>query len=1350
MAKANCFILLCLWCLSFLWLNTPVWGQANFRYLNKKDGLSQASVFSIAQDSTGFLWFGTRDGLNRYDGNMFRVYRQERDQKGLAGNDVRALYTDPLTKHLWVGTLAGLSRYEADEDRFVSYFSDQTERTLWDNVIRAIFRDNSGRLWVGTYRGLNRYHPANDNFQQVNLLTRSGEDDRLDVAFITEDNDGNVYAGTEKGLFILKAGATTWVREPSLSGQHFTCGQFDAEGNLWLGTSSNGVVRWHPKTAAVKEYKNVPAAPGSLSNNRIRALVINSRGDLWVGTFEGLNLLAYGADSFTRFTDSSKGQGPLLHNSIRSLLIDRSDKLWCGTYYGGIHHFDERYNYFTNYQSDPFDNSLNTNVVGAFAQEADGDLWVGTEGGGLNFLDPESGAFSTYQWRVGEQNPVSANNIKALLMDDDILWVGTYRAGLTRFDTKTKARLHYGTDTRSGPVLTSDNVYGLLRERDLLWILTYGGGLNVLDLTSNKMTYFQHEDQGVSSISSDNTRTILRRNGGGYWIGTDFGLNRVTVDETGMPTQFTPYLAEEKVYALAPAKGGVWVGTFSGGLFRCDDEGAVIRRYTTADGLPDNSVFGILETAGGILWLSTGSGLSRFEPDTEVFNNFNETNGLINLEFNFNAAFKTQEGDFLFGGINGFTRFDPMAFSPNLNIPPVVFTRLLRNNQEVAIGEDAGVLNHSLNATTELVFAYDEADFTIEFAALDYFSAGNNHYAYMLEGLDRDWNYSTGETQASYTIQREGEYTFRLLGANSDGVWNPNERQISVVVLPPPWRSWWAYLIYLTLIGLTVFALIRFLRLRHKVQLQEVAKQQQDELMEMKLRFFTNITHEFRTPLTLILGPLEQLLNKTNPKEEVGRQLGLINRNAQRLLNLVNQVLTFRRLATDHEPLRVSECLLTEFMDDVYASFEGVAEIRGIEYQLVHEVDDLYLWCDQSKLEKVFFNLLSNAFKFTPDGGEITVGTARLGEDRVKIWVRDTGIGIPKELHPEVFKRFYEKSVGKQSNIKSSGIGLAVSRKMVELHGGDIYIEECTPPGAKFVVELKLGQEHFSEVVTEFDAPVKEEPQLPGFVEEELMGINTVSETTGGQTILVVDDNEDVRTYVASIFSPQYHVLQATTGKHGLTVARQSLPALVISDVMMPEMDGMAFCHALKNDLEISHIPVILLTARSGQPFKLKGLRTGADDYVTKPFNPEELILRVANMLSNRQRFKDSFQTTLAVEPSRVEVTSIDEEFLLRVLKIAEEHVHDPGYKVEHFARELAVSRTLLFNKLKALTGQTPSKFLKNFRMKRAAQLLADSDYRISKIAEMVGFRDDRYFSECFKKQYGVAPGNYRKTQQES
>lgn len=1321
-------------------------GQANFRYLNKQDGLSQVSIFSISQDSTGFLWFGTRDGLNKYDGNRFRVYRSGADQQGLVGNDIRTLYTDPLTKALWIGTLSGLSRYDAALDRFINYQNDGTRHSLWDDVVLTIYRDKSAQLWVGTNAGLNRYNPQTDKFDQVDLEGGQASPNRIEVTFITEHPAGGLYAGTENGLFSLSDQPdAVWEAVPQFIGQYFTCGQFDGADNLWLGTERSGVIRWNVTTDRKTTFTHRPAQAGTLSNDRVRTLVLNGKGDLWVGTFDGLNLLPKGAEGFIHYSDNSKGEGPLLHNSVRSLLIDRSDMLWVGTYYGGIHHFDERYNYFVNYQSDPYRNSLSANVVGSFAQDANGDLWVGTEGGGLNYLRQSDGVFSSYQWKVGNDFALPADNIKALLMDEAVLWVGTYRAGLTRFNPVTKQKKHFGTDSADGPVLSSDDVYGLLRHDDWLWVLTYGGGLNLINLTTDEIRYFKQDGPGDNRISSNNTRTILKRQVGGYWIGTDSGLNRVAVDDEGMPVSFTASLLSEKIYALAPAEKGVWVGTFSDGLLRCDEQGAVIRRYTTSDGLPDNSIFGILETAQGVLWLSTGNGLSRFDPEKEVFNNFNETNGLENLEFNFNAAFQTREGDLLFGGINGFTRFDPTAFSPNLNIAPVVFTRLLRNNQEVEIGGASGLLTKSINATTELAFSYDEADFTIEFAALDYFSPRNNHYAYMLEGLDRDWIFANGKTQASYTIQREGTYNFLLRGGNSDGVWNPEQRRITITVLPPPWRSWWAYLLYFLLTGLTVFALIWFLRLRHKVQLQEVAKQQQDELMEMKLRFFTNITHEFRTPLTLILGPLQEVIRKTDPQAGVGRQLGLINRNAQRLLNLVNQVLTFRKLATDHEPMQVVKCTLNTFITDIYESFQGVAELRGINYPLIDESGGVEVWLDRSKLEKVFFNLLSNAFKFTPDGGEIKVFIHH-DQERVIVRIKDNGVGIPKELHDEVFKRFYEKSAGKQSHIKSSGIGLAVSRQMVELHGGDIYIEDNQNQGAEFVVALQLGREHFSEVVTGFAVPSTVSPEtIVGQLVDATDYFYEAPEPLNGQTILVVDDNAEVRGYVADIFAADYQVLTATTGKEGLAVARAEHPDLVISDVMMPEMDGMAFCHALKNDLEISHIPMILLTARSGQPFRIQGLQTGADDYLTKPFNPEELKLRVANILGNRQRFKDAFGATLTVAPSKMEVTSLDEQFLRQVLDIAEQNVHDSGYKVEAFARDLAVSRTLLFNKLKALTGQTPSKFLKTFRMKRAAQLLEDSDYRVVKIATMVGFRDERYFSDCFKKEFGVAPGKYRK-----
>ena len=832
-------------------------------------------------------------------------------------------------------------------------------------------------------------------------------------------------------------------------------------------------------------------------------------------------------------------------------------------------------------------------------------------------------------------------------------------------------------------------------------------------------------------------------------------MNKVDLDKAALPKHFEVFLAHEKIYSLQEdANANIWVGTFANGFYKFLPSSNTFIHFTTEDGLSGNTVFGIIEVSEEEIWLSTNNGLSKFNPKLKTFTNYNYSNGLENSEYNFNAYFKTQSGDLLFGGINGFTRFNPKSIQPNQFIPPVAFTDLRKNNQVIKVGDETTLLDKSLNETEEITFKYNEANFSLGFAALDYYSPENNHYAFMLEGIDRDWNYTIGKTEATYTIQRHGEYIFKLKGGNSDGVMNPVERKLKIIVQAPPWQTWWAYLIYACFFGAIAFGLLRFIRLRHTLQLEQIAKQQQEELHEVKLRFFTNITHEFRTPLTLILGPLNDLINAKEKPDNEHKQLSLIQRNAQRLLNLVNQVLTFRKLATDHEPLDMVKGNLVEFLQEIFLPFKDTANRRNIDFKFYSESSEIEACFDQDKLEKVFFNLLSNAFKFTPDNGKIEM-TIDQDDQQVIIKVKDTGVGIDPDNQEQIFKRFYEKSDGERSFIKGSGIGLAISKQMVELHNGKISVESNSKSknskGVTFIVKIPKENKNYINGTAKSYAPnigaiVHYQPLASGNgAINDLVDNKELSKSTNGESelLLIVEDNPEVRNYIKELFNHDYRIETAKNGEEGLALTKKVLPNLIISDVMMPKMDGCSFCSQVKNNLEISHIPIVLLTARSAALYKIEGLKTGADDYITKPFNPQELKLRVKNILKARAEVKNKFARVLNFDPKEITITSADELFLEKALQIVEKHIEDYEFNVNQFAFEIAVSRPLLFKKLKALTGQTPNNFIKTIRLKRAGQLLKAKKLNISEVAHKVGFKDPKYFRKCFKEQFNRLPSDF-------
>lgn len=1334
----------------------------SFQHLSKKDGLSQASVFAIAQDNAGFMWFGTRDGLNKFDGYQFKVYKNNTNVNSLVGNDIRNLYFDSQNQELWIGTNSGLGKYRSITDDFINYQSSPADAaSLSNNDIRQVYRDSKGRLWVGTSEGVNLFNAKDNSFKSYFFNGKSSKDKRShDVKAILEDSQGQVWFGTANGLYrLLGNDDYQFERVDEKSGWRFSDTHIknileDSKGNFWIGTFEGGINYWDRKNEKITVYKSEKNKPNTLSHNNIRSMCLDKEDNLWVGTFDGLNFLKEGDQTFTSYKKAYLGASGLSDNSIRSVFIDTRGSLWLGTYYGGVNHLDENYNSFSNFKHALFGNALSGDVVSSFTEDNDGNLWIGTEGGGLNYYDVKNKQFKNYQYQEGLSNTLSGNSVKQLLLDDDKLWIGTFQTGLNLFDIKNNHFKHFKNDLQNPNSISNNSVYGLHKDGNKLWILTFGDGLDILDLEKNKFYNYRNSTNNSRSLSSNNTRVFLETKDKQFWIGTEKGLNRVVKNDEGWPESFEIFLPNEIIYSLQEdAQQNIWIGTISHGLYCLNPKNGNIKRFTTTDGLPGNTVFGILEADNKALWLSTNNGLSKFNPQQKTFTNYNYSNGLEISEYNFNAYYKTRSGDLLFGGINGFIRFHPNSIQPNKFIPPIVLTELRQNNKVVGIQEEGSPLKKNINETEKLTFRYNEANFSIGFAALDYFSPNNNHYAFMLEGLDRDWNYTIGKTKATYTIQQDGSYTFRLKGANSDGIWNPEERQLEIIVLPPPWRTWWAYLIYLTILGATIYSLIRFIRLRHTLQLEKLAKQQQEELHEVKLRFFTNITHEFRTPLTLILGPLKELITKEQHSESVKKQLSLIERNTNRLLNLVNQVLTFRKLATDHEPMKIVNGNIVLFLKEIFLSFQETAKLRNINYQFTTETPEISAWYDQDKLEKVFFNLLSNAFKFTSDGEKIEMNISQ-NNQYIEVKVRDNGIGIDPALKEQIFKRFYEKSNALRSTIKGSGIGLAISKQMVELHQGKIFVADNSSnsfpqKGAIFTVQILKGTAHFNkaeiiegfsdkEHIADYSPLLVSQPQLP-----EISTKTQSSASSDSPLLLIVEDNPEIRTYIQQIFANDYRLITAENGLEGLDKAKKELPDLIISDVMMPEMDGITFCGKLKTDIEISHIPILLLTARTASLFKIEGLKTGADDYITKPFNPEELRLRVRNIIQSRQDARNKFARVLNFDPKEINITSADEIFLENALQIVEKHIENDSFNVMQFAAELAVSRALLFTKLKALTGQTPNNFIKTIRLKRAAQLLKTKKLNVSEVAYKVGFKDPKYFRKCFKAQFNVLPSVY-------
>jgi signal transduction histidine kinase/ligand-binding sensor domain-containing protein/DNA-binding response OmpR family regulator len=1350
----------------FLFLHALGYSQITFRRLSVQEGISNSSVIAVTQDNDHFLWFGTRDGLNRFDGYNIQIFRKDRgNPNSLLFDDIRLLYFDPLLKTIWAGSTKGLSRFISEKNEFHNYHFNPTKvNDISEYYIQALLRDSNGNLWVGVPDGLYLFNATKDKFEKQSIRYQGNP---LNILSIHEDKGKKIWIGTNAGLFQLKYGLNkqvdlkeVYIPEvpgvKSLKSQAIYAIQSDLQQQLWLGTHGEGLYKWHTLTNKMVQYKHIEKDSRSLSNNMIRSIAVHPNGQIWVGTFVGLNQFDPVRNNFKAIVADEKNQSNLSSSSIWSVFFDKKGSLWVGTFYGGVNFYDPGIKRFQNYVHIPERNSLSHNVVSAIKEDKNGNFWIGTEGGGLNYFEKGRQTFVNYFHSPLKTNTLSGNNIKALYYEKNQLWIGTYNAGLDNYDVDKKSFTNYGRGERGWDKFSSLNVYSLLKIKNLIYVLTYGGGLNVLDIGNKKITQIQHDPKRKESLSNNLGRILIRDKMGNVWIGTEDGLNllsRENIDK-GIYT-FKRYLEGYNIASLyEDSKGNIWIGTFSNGLIFRNNQS--FNYFTEKEGLAGHTIFTILEDKRGEIWLGTNQGISRCNVARKSFLNYNSSDGLQNLEFNYNAGLMdSKTGGLLFGGKNGFTWFQPSNLKTNKYIPKVALTRLIVNNREVKVGAKDGILSKALNQMDLITFKHNQANFTLQFSALDYLNPQKNHYAIKLEGLDKSWQYIVGSHEVTYTLQKPGSYLFRLKGGNNDGIWNPKEKVITIKVLPSPWLSLPAYLVYFSLFAIALFIGYRFIVLNHTLALEQVEKGKQSEIHQMKLRFFTNITHELRTPLSLILGPLEELLDSNKENKKNYGPLKTAHRNAVRLLNLVNQLLTFRKLERDHEEMNIEETDIISFLRDISDSFKDEMRLHHIDFKISYDFSPFPVFMDRDKMEKVFYNLLSNAFKFTPEGGNISIVIAKKGES-VSCIFKDSGIGIEPEFQVEIFRRFYEKDNHHPSlrvQNEGTGIGLALSLQMVKLHKGEIKVESEPNKGASFEVTFPINLDLAAQEIgvkqngtdTRKGKKMNEMEQSPSW--EDWSEVQVASDSllnTQSFHFLLIDDNEEIIDYLSTIFPPTIFLSRATDGNSGLEKALLLQPDLIISDVMMPGMDGFQLSYQLRANFETSHIPIILLTAQSDFSFKLEGLKTGADEYLTKPFHPKELIIRVENILRNRGFSRQKFKEKEILEPSEITFTSADETLIQNAIASVEKNMDFPEYSVDQFAQDLAVSRPSLFNKMRALTGETPKNFIKIIRLKRAAQLLKTGKLSVSEVCYMTGFRDPKYFNKCFQKQYNQSPSEYK------
>jgi len=1313
-----------------------------FKPLTSSNGLSQSSVISIQQDSLGYIWMGTRDGLNRYDGHQFTVYKtDDGNTESLSSSDILSLEVD-AQHHLWVGTYNGLNRYDPKTGKFTRYYRDSAVNSLAGNIIHSL-QAIGQRLFIGTNKGLSIYDTNANLFIPI---TTDLAVSPLEVYSATAGQDDLVYVGTDKGLWeAVKDGKSGYTLRQLTTTSRLNVQDviLSPDGNLLLGTRETGIVTFNVKSQAVGTY---PAFQ-NLQIASVRKLLFDDAGNLWVGTYDGLYINS--GDRLIYLKNDPNDANSIGKNSVKSLYKDKSGSIWIGTYYGGASIWNPTNNNFINYTRNGTDEGLNYPVISSI-QADEGHIYFGTEQGGVNILDRPSGKFN---YLTSSNSTLMDDNIKSLLIHNDLLWIGTFGNGLYFYDTVSKKVLPSLLTQEIQDRITNLGVYSIIQWNNSLALGTFGAGVLVIDEQTKAL---QSSYDTSNDLSSNLVRVLFPDSAGNLWVGTQNGLNTIhpngTIDRYLFDEQQDAGMDILSVYE-DDAKH-IWAGTKSKGLFK-KIEGKFIKVPLLFQDNEITTVHAMIEGDNGMLWLSSNQGIVKFDRVTStVLSVSDRSDGLVGREYSNNAVLKLDNSQLIFGGVSGATSFNTNRIQKDEYAPPVIITGFSTLNGQAPILKNNGEVVGNIAFAKAVQLSSDQRNFTISFSMPSYHNASDIIYEYRLEGLEEQWIRSSNNS-VSYTIQNAGNYTFQVRAFNGDGVQTDAVTTLQIEALAPLWLRWWAILAYVIIALLGIYLLVGIMksrtRLQEELKFEQVQKERDRGINEAKLKFFTNISHEFRTPLTLILGPLQQLLDDYKGSNKMYKKMLVIESNAKHLLQLINRLMDFRKLEQNQFELQTAEGNLVKFIKEIFLSFKEYAKYGEYDYNFKTQLEEIPVFYDRQKLERVFFNLISNAFKYTPKGGTIKMRISKR-DGNIEVAIKDSGIGISPEEQLKVFDRFYEVEASREKADpyhQGTGIGLNIAKNIVELHKGEITIESEQGTGSIFTVRLPLGREHLKEeeIIADFKfsddiSQYTSQMNTQGLLKGESMDLLSDDDKP---TVLIVEDNTSLLSFMSQLLRTHYNVLEAENGEEAFKIAVNNSPDLIVSDVVMPLMAGTELCAKIKEDIRTSHIQVILLTSRSSLIYKLEGLESGADDYISKPFDIKEFQLRIKNLLQSKANIRAKFNTKGEFRPEEIQVTSVDEQLLRKAIAIVEENIPNENFDIPFFSAELGVSRTMLFIKIKDWTNFTPNEFIQHFRMKRAAQLLELGSLNISEVSYKVGFKNPKYFSKCFQKVYGDTPTNYSK-----
>lgn len=1326
--------------------------QLIFKSIDQSSGLSNERVSCIVKEKNGFVWIGTENGLNRFDGNKIKIYNKQNST--ISANEISHLLIDRKGK-IWIATLrGGLNLYYPSEDKFVAYKNRINDiSTIPSNEINTIFEDSKGVIWLGTKNGLSFFDERKNTFKTYKFQNKNSKSiSHNDVRSIYEDaneilwigtfggglnrftqktgifdrikssnnftsdyihsilalNKNKILIGTSgNGLITLDVNSLIFSKEKYGINENINivrCLKRDKEGAIWIGTDGNGVFKIVNSTSvkpiAFNYIKNTQLE-SSISSNSIYDLMEDESSNIWLGTaWNGVNVMSFYKE-YDFLPSISKGESP---TSVLSVFKSKN-YFYIGLDGKGLTVLQPETNAIKRYDK-KWNNAIGDGYIQFINEGSNGELWIGTFLDGLINFNSKTGKTKQFKHQKGNENSLSYDDVRYVVEDDNKnLWVATWGGGINYFDTNTKIFTSYLKKTNDRYSISNDNVISLQKDGDYLWLATFGGGINHFNTKTKVFIKYRFNENNPNSISSDYVYSVLKDSRGNLWIGT----------------------------------AGEGINLFNKNTKQFD-------RFENNKNIRYQTVTAIIEDNKGLIWFSTKQGIFNYNYITKSFKSFSNLTG----DFHINSCFKDEKGLLYFGSSKGVIKFNPETIKPKNITPEVKLTNFKLFNKEVPIGKNE-ILKNNIAFVDNIVLAHDSNVITFEFSAMKFPSAANCDYMIKLENFDKDWRSIGKDVTATYTNLSPGLYVFKVKSRDLGSDWTEKYTSVNIEILKPFWLKWWAFLIYFLLIILTFYLFRKYIvsweKMKANLSLQKFTYEKDIELYNLKQDFFTNISHEIRTPVTLILSSINKILKNCDLQNvDLQNPINTLKKNGDFLLNLVNELLDYRKLEHNQIILNVANEDFIKFSKEIFLSYSEIANLKAIDFSFEADTLENNVWFDKIQMEKVLNNLLSNSFKFTDNGSSIDLIISET-EDHVSLQIKDKGMGISKKQLSKIFNRFY------QTDTKTGigfGLGLTISKEIIALHHGEIFVESKKGVGSTFTILLKKGNSHFKS--DEIGGNENNEDQIKNYFYEkpiktqiEQSEKNLDSLISKEQTLLIVEDNIDISNYIIELFSDEYIILQAFNGKEGLKIALEKLPDLIISDVMMPIMDGIELTQYLKTNIHTSHIPIILLTARASFDHKMEGFEIGADDYVTKPFNEALLRSRIKNILKNRALLHEKFHSEETADISDLVENKRDQEFLENLSQFIEKNIESDNLSVNLLAKELGMSHSVIYKKLKTLTGLSLIEYIRDYRLKKAKRLLKNKHYSISEVCYQVGYSDRKYFSKLFKERFGNPPTFYLK-----